>query len=66
VRAVVPDPDASRLLVYVSAPAGESAPAILEALERAKGLLRSQLATELDKRRTPTLRFVLHDEEPAS
>lgn len=66
VRAVLPDPDAARLAVHVSAPAGESAPAILEALERAKGLLRSQLATELDKRRTPNLRFVLQAEESAS
>ena len=63
VRAVLPDPDASRLAVHVSAPEGESAPAILEALDRAKGLLRSQLATELDKRRTPSLRFVLLSEE---
>lgn len=63
VRAVFPDPDASRLAVHVSAPEGESAPAILAALDRAKGLLRSQLCAELDKKRTPTLRFVLHAEE---
>jgi ribosome-binding factor A len=62
VRAVLPDPDGSRLAVHVSAPPGESAPAILEALERAKGLLRSQLASELNKKRTPNLRFVLYDE----
>ena len=65
VRAVLPDPDGSRLAVHVSAPQGESAPAILEALERAKGLLRSQLASELNKKRTPNLRFVLYDEEEA-
>lgn len=65
VRAVLPDPDGSRLAVYVSAPQGESAPAILEALERAKGMLRSQLASELNKKRTPNLRFVLYDEEEA-
>lgn len=63
VRAVLPDPDGSRLAVHVSAPVGESAPAILEALERAKGLLRSQLASELNKKRTPNLRFVLYDED---
>ena len=63
VRAVLPDPDGSRLSVHVSAPAGESAPAILAALERARGMLRTQLATELDKKRAPNLRFVLREEE---
>ena len=66
VRRVLPDPDGSRLAVYVSAPEGASAPEILEALERAKGLLRSQLASELNKKRTPNLRFVLDYEEVES
>jgi len=63
VRSVQPDPDASRLLVYVYAPADESAELVIEALERAKGLLRSQLASELNKKRTPNLRFALSEAE---
>src|SRR5262245_36648895 len=58
VRAVLPDPDGSRLAVHVSAPAGESAPAILAALERAKGMLRTQLAKETGHEREPDLRCV--------
>ena len=49
--------DFSRADVYVSALAHEKEREILAALKKAKGFLRSQLASALDLRRTPDLVF---------
>lgn len=63
---VAPHPDASclRLVVAASAPDVE---AVRAALTRAKSYLRSELAGDLDRRRTPELVFTVvpRDEDPA-
>ena len=59
VEAVVPAPSASRLRVVVSAEAGVDAVATLEALERARGYLRQQVAGSIHRKRTPELSFAL-------
>jgi ribosome-binding factor A len=58
---VTPAPDASRLLVRVCcrfASLDELA-AAYDALTRAKGLMRSAVAAELNRKRTPELSFVV-------
>jgi ribosome-binding factor A len=60
VESVVPAPNASRLLVsvYRTAPsAGLSAEQVLEHLQRAHGMLRSQVAMAVHRRRAPDLTF---------
>lgn len=58
IRDVVPHPDASCLRVVVSAPAEETA-SVREALAHAHGYLRSEVATELDRKRAPELVFIV-------
>ncbi len=69
--AVEPAPSASRLRVVVSAELHTHAPATLEALERARGYLRGQIASEIHRKRTPELCFAVippdgADDPPAS
>ena len=64
VEAVEPAPGASRLRVTVSSETvssetARSAPAVLDALERARAYLRRQCASEISRKRTPQLVFVL-------
>lgn len=65
VRRVDPDPDASRLRVYVEpspAAASMGATVMLEALGRANGYLRTHVARSISRKRTPTLVFCLTGE----
>jgi ribosome-binding factor A len=61
VVSVVPAPNSSRLLVTVSRgtepPPEDAVPRILEHLERARGLLRTEMAAALHRRRVPDLTF---------
>lgn len=59
VRAVTPAPDATRLCIDVVAPLGVDLDATSAALVRATGVLRTELARALQRKRTPTLTFVL-------
>lgn len=54
-EAVRPAPNASRLLVLVSAPPGLAG--VSEALDRAAGLLRSEAASAIHRRNAPELTF---------
>jgi ribosome-binding factor A len=60
VAAVRPAPDASRLMVWfrTGRPMSE-APDILERLERARGLLRNEVAASVTRKRAPELAFQL-------
>jgi ribosome-binding factor A len=55
VEAVTPAPNSSRLLVTVSCPAGEAEAA--RRLEQARGLLRTEVASAIHRKRTPDLVF---------
>lgn len=55
---VLPHPDASCLRLVLSTEAAD-VEATREALARAKGWLRGELATDLDRRRTPELVFTV-------
>jgi ribosome-binding factor A len=60
VEAVTPAPNTSRLLVTVSpAPSAPAADlgAVAERLARAQGMLRSEVATAINRRRAPDLTF---------
>src|SRR6218665_782414 len=57
VTAVDIGPDLQHAAVYVMPLGGETADKIVEALNRANGFFRSQLAHELDLRYTPKLTF---------
>jgi ribosome-binding factor A len=62
VRAVAPDPDAARLRVYVEpspVAARAGAARAMEALARAGGFLRTQVAQAITRKRAPTLVFTL-------
>jgi ribosome-binding factor A len=61
---VAPHPDASCLRLVVSADASEL-DATRDALARAKSWLRSELAADLDRRRTPELVFTVVAREDA-
>ncbi len=66
VRRVQPDPDASRLRVYVepsAAAARAGASRVMEALGRAGGFLRTQVAHAITRKRAPTLVFTLTAEK---
>lgn len=57
---VTPAPDASRLAVMVMPPHGEEdGAAVLDQLERARGRLRAELASVLQRKRTPVLVFTI-------
>ena len=58
---VIPAPDASRLLVRVSCRLAslDELAAVYDALTRAKGLMRTAIAAELNRKRTPELSFVV-------
>ena|SRR5688572_829453 len=63
---VAPDPDASRVRVYVepsAVAARAGASAVLEALGRAGGFLRTQVAQAITRKRVPTLVFTLTAEK---
>lgn len=55
---VAPHPDASCLRLVVRAPR-DVVDEVRAALARAKGYLRAELATDLDRRRTPELTFTI-------
>lgn len=60
VAAVRPGPDASRLTVWFrSGRSISEAPAILERLEHVRGLLRSEVAAAVTRKRAPELAFHL-------
>jgi ribosome-binding factor A len=62
VESVVPAPSSARLLVTVAlAPTAQAVPAetIAEHLERARGLLRSEVAAAVVRRRAPDLVFCI-------
>jgi tRNA-splicing ligase RtcB len=62
VRRVLPAPSVARLLVVVEPAvemAGERIPALLAALEANKGYFRSELASELNRKKTPELTFTI-------
>ena len=64
VASVQPAPTSARLLVtvYAATPIeGVDAPAILARLERARGLLRTEVASALHRRRAPDLMFRVVD-----
>jgi ribosome-binding factor A len=65
VQHVNPAPDASRLLVVVAS-ANQETDEVYLALERASGLLRSAVASELHRRRTPMLSFIVLPLEEAT
>jgi ribosome-binding factor A len=63
---VEPAPDASRLAVFVRAPAGAPRDEVLSRLEKIAGYLRSEVAGAITRKRAPTLTFrVLPAEEEA-
>jgi ribosome-binding factor A len=60
VASVVPAPTSARLLatVYVATSAGRvDAAAVLERLQKAQGLLRTEVAAAIHRRKTPELRY---------
>ncbi len=57
VQSVVPFPTSVRLLVTVYKPAELDAATVTAHLERARGLLRSEVATAVHRRKTPDLLF---------
>lgn len=57
VGAVEPDPDASRLLVTVHARTASEVAAVRLALRRAAPFLRTEVAENIHRRRTPELRY---------
>lgn len=63
VAEVLPGADASQLRVIVVAAADASTDDTLSALRRASGLLRSELAQALSRKRTPNLTFEVHKED---
>jgi ribosome-binding factor A len=64
VREVMPAPDASRLLVVLTLPEAECEQAdhAMEALRQLRGYLRSQIADEIQRKRTPDLSFQIMPE----
>jgi ribosome-binding factor A len=61
VVSVEPAPDASRLSVMVEVPAGHDPKRFWEALGRAHGRLRTEVAAALQRKRAPELVFRLQD-----
>lgn len=60
IAAVRPAPDASRLMIWFrTAQPIQEAPRILERLERVRGLLRSEVAAAVTRKRAPELAFHL-------
>ena len=57
VVSVTPAPNASRLLVTVALPDGASPTDVLHRLERARGFLRSGMASVIHRKRVPDLVF---------
>ncbi len=57
VIAVEPAPDAARLCAVVEAPRGTSMEEVTARLDRAAGLLRTEVAQAITRKRTPTLTF---------
>ena len=59
VHAVEPHPNGSKLLVIIAVPATDAATvkSLEQTLQNAAGLLRSVIATEVQRRRTPHLTF---------
>ncbi len=54
---VEPAPDAARLCAVVQAPRGADVDAVRERLLHAAGLLRTEVAQAISRKRTPTLTF---------
>jgi ribosome-binding factor A len=59
---VLPGADASQLRVVVVAAIQADVDATYEALRRAAGLLRSEIALTINRKRTPQLSFEVHKE----
>jgi ribosome-binding factor A len=60
IEAVVPAPDATRLLVRLVVPARANAsiPEVIERIERVRGLLRAEVAQAITRKRAPELTFL--------
>jgi ribosome-binding factor A len=62
---VIPAPDASHLRVIVAASPDADLDAVHEALGRASGVLRGEVASAITRKRTPLLSFqVVREAEP--
>ena len=59
---VLPGADASQLRVVVVSSMQSNADATYQALRRAAGLLRSEVAAAINRKRTPQLSFEVHEE----
>lgn len=57
---VEPAPDASRLAVRVEAPAELDVREVYEALERITPRLRAEIASSIQRKKTPSLAFVVY------
>lgn len=66
IEAVEPAPDASRLAVIVRCPHGTDPSRIEESLSRAAGLLRTEVAQAITRKRAPTLHFEVLPPDVAS
>jgi ribosome-binding factor A len=62
VAEVLAGADSAHLRVIVMAPAGVPAEQTLDALRRASGLLRREVAQAIARKRTPLLTFEVHEE----
>ncbi|MFO0593071.1 MAG: hypothetical protein U0441_36350 [Polyangiaceae bacterium] len=66
IEAVEPAPDASRLAVIVRCPPDAEPPKIEESLARMAGLLRTEVAQAITRKRAPTLHFEVLPPDVAS
>ncbi|MFO0695902.1 MAG: ribosome-binding factor A [Polyangiales bacterium] len=57
VREVVPWPDTSRLLVILESPEGEDAAELEEKLVEWEGMIRSEVAAAIQRKKTPLLTY---------
>ncbi len=57
VISVEPAPDGARLCAMVEAPRGAAVEDVMARLDRAAGLLRTEVAQAITRKRTPTLAF---------
>ncbi|MDH5674327.1 MAG: ribosome-binding factor A [Myxococcales bacterium] len=61
---VEPAPTASRLLVWVAGPPDVAPDVIIERLGRISGLLRTEVAAAIARKRVPHLLYAIHTGEP--
>jgi ribosome-binding factor A len=63
VEAVQPAPTAARLLITLSAPPGVDVALVLQRIQRAAGLLRSEVAAAVNRRKVPELTYRVQTRE---